>query len=179
MKDMMQQTLRRIVGNKKSMLVAAGLLAITFLALTLPAWETQAEERRHGNPFTLAGTWKEEIPVPFPFVAHETFTEAGGSVETDHGPGGHAVGIGTWTRIGPRKFLATFHKQVFKPASGGSFPFESDGTVKVRRLITLSPDGQAFTGVATVEVYDQAGNLTLNFNHPFDGTRVVPEPPTF
>jgi len=177
MKDIVQQTLSRIVRYKKSMLAVAGLLVFTLLALTLPAREVQADNRHHGHLFSLAGTWKETIPVPFPFEAYETFTNAGGSVETDHGPGGHAVGVGTWTRIGPRKFLATFYKHVFRPASEGSFPFESDGTVKVRRLITLSPDGQTFHGEATVEVYDQAGNLTLKFNHPFDGTRVVAEMP--
>jgi hypothetical protein len=28
-----------------------------------------------------------------------------------------------------------------------------------------------------VEVYDQAGNLTLKFNHPFQASRMVAEPP--
>lgn len=158
--------------------LAGGVLALTFL---IPQPAAQADKAQHGNPFTLAGTWRLEVASDPPFadfVSYETFTEAGGSVETDHGPGGPCAGIGSWTRIGPRKFLATLHKQLFAPASGGQVPFEPVGTVKIRRLITLSADGAELSGVGTVEIYDPAGNLVVpGVNSPFQGTRVVPEPP--
>jgi hypothetical protein len=160
-------------------LVAPLIVAALVVPFLFPPQTVQAENRHHGNPFTLAGTWRYTIPAPPPgFFAYETFTEAGGSVETNHGPGGPSAAIGTWTRIGPRKFLATFYKQVFKPASGGPFPFEPDSIVKVRRLMTLSPDGNELTGLATVEIYDPAGNLVMkNPTHPFQGTRIVAEMP--
>ena len=158
--------------------LAIGALALSFL---IPPPVAQAEKAQPGNPFTLAGTWRLEVASDPPFsdfVSYETFTETGGSVETDHGPGGPCAGIGAWTRIGPRKFLATLHKQLFAPASGGLVPFEPTGTVKIRRLITLNPDGNGLTGVGTVEIYDPAGNLVVpGVNSPFQGTRVVPEPP--
>ena len=182
MKRMMQQMIGRIDGYKKSMLTAAGLLAIALLPLAFPPGEAQAENRLGDNPFTLAGTWRVHVQGTTPgfddFVSYETFTGAGGSVETDHGPGGPCAGIGTWTRIGPQKFLATLHKQLFGPASGGPFPFEPTGTVKIRRLITLSSNGSEFSGLATVEIYDPAGNLVVpGVTGPFQGTRMVAEPP--
>lgn len=158
--------------------LAIGALTLSFL---IPPQVAQAEKAQHGNPFTLAGTWRLEVASAPPFsdfVSYETFTEAGGSVETDHGPGGPCAGIGAWTRVGPRKFLSTLHKQLFRPAAGGPLPFESAGTVKIRRLMTLSPDGGELTGVGTVEIYDPAGNLVApGVTGPLQGTRVVPEPP--
>jgi hypothetical protein len=127
MKQIMQQTFGRIPGLKNALLTVAGLLVVILVALAIPTWSAQAKDRHHRNPLTLAGTWREEIPAPFPFVVYETFTADGGSVESNHGPSGPGAGIGTWTRIGSRQFLATFYRPLFKPVAGGPFPFESDG----------------------------------------------------
>jgi hypothetical protein len=176
MKHIIRETFSHVLPNRKSMLAVASLLAVALLALALPAWEGQAQQR--GNPFTLAGTWMHSIPPAplYPYTAYETFTEAGGSVIMDHGIGGPSAGIGTWTRIGHREFLATYYKPMHRPAEAGPFPFVPNGTIKIRRHITLSPDGQAFTGVTMVEVYDPEGNLIISDSGPFTSTRLHAEP---
>jgi hypothetical protein len=179
MKQIVQQTFSSIILQKKTILAALGLLAVALLALALPAREAQAQPQQRGNPFTLVGTWMHSIPpAPYPFTSYETFNEGGGSVIMDHGTGGPSAGIGTWTRIGPREFLATYYKPVHRPAEAGPFPFVPDGTIKVRRHITINPDGLTLTGQTTVEVFDQEGNLILSGGGCcFTSVRLFPEPP--
>jgi hypothetical protein len=176
MNNIIQQTFSRAVPHKKSLLAVVGILAVALLALALPAWEGQAQQR--GNPFTLAGTWMHSIPPAplYPYSAYETFTEGGGSVIMDHGIGGPSAGIGTWTRIGPREFLSTTYRPTHRPADAGPFPFVPNGTIKARRHIVLSSDGQTFTGQAMVEVYDQEGNLIISDGGAFTSTRLYAEP---
>jgi hypothetical protein len=177
MKQLVRETFSRVVPHKKSLLAVAGLLAVALLALALPAWEGQAQQR--GNPFTLVGTWMHSIPpTPYPFLAYETFTEGGGSVIMSHNTGGPSAGIGMWTRIGPRDFLATYYEPVHKPSNGGPFPFEPNGTIKVRRHITINPDGNTFVGQTSVEVYDQQNHLIRSGGGTFTSVRIFPEPPT-
>ncbi|MCZ7641049.1 MAG: hypothetical protein M5U12_36340 [Verrucomicrobia bacterium] len=137
MKDKVQQTFDRFAGYKKHILAAAGLLVLTLLALALPAPQAQADRADHGNPLTLAGSWRIEVTDSpgSTFLSYETFTEAGGLVEINE-RGGPQPSIGAWKRIGPREFLATFYKPISKAASQGPFPFEPDFTVKARRLRT-------------------------------------------
>src|SRR4029450_9183671 len=94
-------------------------------------------------------------------------------------PGTFNTSIGTWQRIGPRKFLATLYKQQFKILEdGGQDSVQSDGFVKVRRLFTLSRDGNELSGVGTIDVFDAAGNLLASITTPgVQGTRLSPEPP--
>jgi hypothetical protein len=157
----------------KSLTFIGLLVGATALFLTIRAQQLQAEPRP-GNPFTLAGSWKMVVGVPPgpTFTAHETFTEAGGSVEINNGPSGSTTGIGTWVRTGHRTFLATLVKQQFDDA--GNFIL----TTKVRREITLSASGQELTGRDNVDLFDPAGNR-LPIEIPagtFHGTRLAPQP---
>jgi hypothetical protein len=176
MKQLAQQTFSGIILQKKPILAALGLLAVALLALALPVREAQAQQR--GNPYTLVGTWMHSIPpAPYPFTAYETFTEGGGSIIMSHNTGGPSAGIGTWTPIGPREYLSTYYEPVHIPSSAGPFPYEPDGTIKVRRHITINPDGQTFIGRTSVEVFDQQGNLRNSGGGTFTSVRIYPEPP--
>jgi len=178
MKQIVQQTFSSIILQKKPLLAALGLLAVALLALALPAREAQAQAQQRGNPYTLVGTWMHSIPpAPYPFTAYETFTEGGGSVIMSHNTGGPSAGVGMWTRIGPRDYLATYYEPVHKPSTGGPFPFEPDGTIKVRRHITINPDGNTFVGQSSVEVFDQQGNLRNSGSGTFTSVRIFPELP--
>src|SRR5262245_11291243 len=118
MKQMMHQTFSRLTGHNKSMLAFLGFLALSLLAVALPPWKAQADEA-HVNASSLAGTWRVEVPdFAGTFISYETFTRDGGSVEINR-PGTFNASVGTWKRIGPRKFLATIYKQQFKILENG------------------------------------------------------------
>jgi hypothetical protein len=173
MKDIIRQSLSRLPFGRKWLSAAAGVTAAILLALLVPARPVQAENQQLGSPFTLVGSWVTEVGVaPGPkFTAYETFTEGAGSVEINNGPGGSTTGIGTWTRIGHRKFLATLFRQQFDNAGNIA------ATIKVRRLILLSQHGNEFTGTDNVDLFDPAGN-PIPANIPpgtFHGTRIVAE----
>ena len=168
---------RRTRRTKTKKLILASVLAGAMaLPFVIPAQKAQAENPQQGNPYTLAGTWREQVGAPPgpTFTAYETFTEAGGSVEINNGPGGSTTGIGTWARTENRTFLATLVKQKFDDA--GSLEI----TIKVRREITLSPSGNEFSGRDNVDLYDPAGNrIPIDIpSAPFHGTRIVAEPLT-
>ncbi|MCL4787907.1 MAG: hypothetical protein KJ070_14125 [Verrucomicrobia bacterium] len=149
------------------------IIGATALLAIIRAQQVQAETHR-GNPFTLAGSWQMVVGVPPgpTFTAYETFTEAGGSVEINSGPGGSTTGIGSWVRTGRRTFLATTVKQQFDEAGNLTL------TTKVRREITLSATGDDLSGRDNVDLFDPAGNR-LPIEIPagtFHGVRLAPEP---
>jgi hypothetical protein len=160
---------------KLKALLLAGVIAGTIVAACfIPAQRVNAQDSPVGNPFTLAGSWKMVVGAPPGpvFTAYETFTEAGGSVEINNGPGGSTTGIGTWVRTGPRTFLATTVKQQFDGVGNLIL------TTKVRREITLNANGGEFTGRDNVDLYDPAGNR-IPVEIPagtFHGVRLAAEP---
>jgi len=99
------------VTKTQGVILASGILGCALLCLG-PAEKVEAENPQNGNPTTLTGSWVMAVGMPPgpTFTAFETFTEGGGSVETNNGPGSGPVapGIGTWVRTGHRTFLATF-----------------------------------------------------------------------
>jgi hypothetical protein len=150
-----------------------GIVAAVMVGLLLSSPTIQAQNAQHGNPFTLAGTWEEQIGVaPGPtFSAIETFTESGGSIEINTGPGGPTTGIGTWVRTGPRTFLTKHTKHQFD--ANGLLEL----TIVVRRLITVGETGDEFSGRDNVELFDPAGNkLPIEIpSAPFVGKRMKTE----
>ncbi len=165
---------RTRLTKTKTLILAALFASAMALPFFVPAQKAQAGHPQHGNPYTLAGTWRMQVGAPPgpAFTAYETFTEAGGSVEINGGPGGSTTGIGTWARTGHRTFLATLLKQKFDAAGN------LEMTIKVRREITLHPNGREFTGRDNVDLFDPAGNrLPIDIpSSPFQGTRIVAEP---
>lgn len=179
MKNIIRQSVSRLPFRRKWLAAVAGLVGVAFLALTIPAQKAQADNSNKWNGFTLAGSWVTKVGVaPGPtFTALETFTEGGGSVETNNGPGSGplAPAIGTWVRTGHGAFLATFWRQRFD--SNGNF----EGNLRVRRAIALEKSGDEFTGRDNVDLFDPAGNrIPVEIpSAPFHGTRIVAEPLTW
>ncbi len=174
MKNIIEQT-TRLALHRKWLPAVASIIGVAFFAFTIPAQKAQADGFEKGNPLTLVGSWIMGVgAAPGPtFTALETFTEGGGSVETNNGPGSGplAPGIGTWVRTGQRKFLATFWRQRFD--TNGNF----EGSLRVRRAITINEHGDEFTGRDNVDLFDPAGNrLPIDIpSAPFHGTRLVAE----
>lgn len=155
--------------------LARGALALSFLITSAAA---RAQDPPPGNPDSLAGTWRFSGSEDPTRVFIETFTSDGGSVEINNLQTGPAVGIGAWTRVGPGEFLATMHKQVWRIVriQTGELEFQFNGSVKIRRHITLSTDGNQVTGVHKVEVFNLDGSVFAPPPGTFQGTRLFAEP---
>ena len=169
------QITRPRASGRKWAASALGLTLVTLLTVMLRALSVNGEDLPKGNPFTLAGSWLITVgAAPGPvFTALETFTDSGGSVETNNGPGSGplAPAIGAWVRTGQRTFLATIWRQRFD--QNGVF----EGSTKVRRLITISETGLEFSGRDNVDLFDSAGNrIPIDIPPaPFHASRIVPE----
>jgi hypothetical protein len=79
---------------------------------------------------------------------------------------------GTWERVGRRKYVATHYG--FAVDSTFSAPA---GRVGFKHAITLSADGESFTGVATFEVLDPAGAVLFSDTVTTAGARQHPVAP--
>jgi hypothetical protein len=181
MKDIVQRTVRRVAGDQKAAVVAACLLTVAFLGLASLARRAHAENPQQANPLALAGTWKADLPGLPSWSEYETFTADGGSIEINNGRAANAVAIGTWTRTGPDQFLSTIYKQIWVITNNdaGDYVYKFDGTVKVRRQITLNPNGNELIGAFKVEVFDENNNLEFeDVPGTYHGTRIVAEPIT-
>lgn len=156
--------------------LVAGTLTWMFMPLlTAVQADGEREHGEHGHT-TLVGTWMMQVgSAPGPsFIAYETFTLGGGSVEINDGPAGGTAGIGVWSRIAKRTFQTTTVKQTFDATGALQF------TTKVRRLITLSRDGNSLTGRDNVDLYGPDGSRLPVEIPPatFQGARMAAEPLT-
>jgi len=112
----------------------------------------------------LQGVWDSQVTLtdcngftPAAFRAYEMFQQGGTLTNTDNTPPTlHGPGLGTWQRVGGRKYTAPF--QFFNFNSDGSFA----GTQKIDRQIQLPADANSYTSTVTFETYDADGNLIFS-----------------
>lgn len=133
-------------------------------------------------PSTIVGAWQVETtvrvnaadcttaaPVPVglnPFPGLSTF-HAGGTVSETGSrspPSRRSPGHGVWRRTGGKTYDARYTFQVFDTNG-----FQSN-IMDVRSAITLSADGDSFTGVSRFLFSDISGN-TMPFCATHDGVR--------
>ena len=131
---------------------------------------------------TIVGTWQVEVTVranaadcttappvgfgPNPFPALNTFHLGGTLSETGSRspPSNRSPGLGVWKRTGVRDFEARYTFQGFDP--NGLLASNMD----VRSEITLSADGETFTGISRLAFSDISGN-TVPFCATIEGVR--------
>lgn len=110
-----------------------------------------------------------------PFIAVETFHADGAFTEnslTDYIPPQTTPGQGVWEKTGSREFALTFYGVVVDNVSNPQF----GGTYKVRSKLTLSGDGNEFSGPFTADVFDPSGNLVFTLAGTVEGRRAESEP---
>jgi hypothetical protein len=78
---------------------------------------------------------------------------------------------GAWVQTGPRTFATTQHSYCFLGAPG-----DPAATLKLRDVITISADGNGFTGSEEVDfVTFDGSNEEIHATAPITGTRLVVE----
>lgn len=126
---------------------------------------------------TLAGTWVVTAdpvspPPGFPeeFSALHTYTADGRFVETSAtNPAVKSAAHGEWGRLPGGEFATTFLFFVFDPAGAHAL------TVKVRSTVSLSDDGEEWSGPFEADFTTSDGNLLFTVQGTHRGRRVVAE----
>jgi len=105
----------------------------------------------------------------------QTYTEGHGVVEIANGGAtARSPSHGAWKRVGHRKYGNTFVFFRYDPTTAAYL-----GTVKLREVLELAPDGQSFTGVSVPEFRDPDGHLLPGSNarrNAVAGKRINVEP---
>ena len=103
---------------------------------------------------SIEGSWEVSISLPggFPFCASAgTIATRDGLVVAESCYASEGVGYGIWARVGNGQFAITFTGNSFDP--GGVVV----GKYKVRATVTLSSNGNSFTGTYRTDILDVAG----------------------
>ena len=125
---------------------------------------------------SIEGAWEVSITLSggFPFCASAgTIATRDGLVLAESCYASEGAGYGVWTRAGNGQFAITFTGNSFNP--GGVV----GGKYKVRATVTLSSDGNSFSGTYRTDILDVAGN-PLNppvaISGSMSGVRIKLEP---
>ncbi len=175
---MRQQLLKQIAGR-----ALAIMLTLTFTQILASAQESQdgqdnqlqsaqesQDEQRSeashnfaGKARKIEGVWESQVTLrncqtgdPIrTFRAMNMYIRGGSLMVTDYTPL-HGPGFGRWRYIGGRQYDSTFRFFLYNP--DGTLA----GLLRVKRNITLSREGDDFTGTASAELFDANDNLIAN-----------------
>jgi len=166
---------------KKIALLTSGV-AVSAVLVTGAMADAGRNDRWPPEVPTLTGAWQVEVtvrfdapdcttspPVPFgpnPFPGLQTFHDDGTLSETGSRspPSMRSPGHGAWQRTGGRSYEARYTFQGFD--ANGLLATNMD----IRSSITLSGDGETFTGVARLRFSNISGNV-MPFCATMDGVR--------
>ena len=125
----------------------------------------------------LDGTWMATVTRINPppglaptFKSLMSYTRGGGMIETSNtGTTRRGAALGQWERIGNNLFATSMWLFRFDPATGSSL-----GTQEIDRTMRLAADGESFTAVAVIHVFDVDGNPVGDALHATEvGTRLT------
>src|SRR5258705_8823066 len=126
--------------------LAALVITVVIAALMAVAGTQHNASGGGASAPQLEGSWEVTV-MPTggdPVIDFSTMTEGGGLISTDPDPN-VSTGIGTWEKIGPKRFAITFVH--FLSAQGAPL-----GTLKVRAEITLDSKTDTFSGPFRTDV---------------------------
>jgi len=164
--------------RKRIAIVIAGLfvLAVVVAATGL----TSASATSSAEGLQLDGTWMVTVTRINPppglaptFKSLLSYARGGGMIETSNtGTTRRGPALGQWDRIGNDLFATSMWFFRFDPATGASV-----GTQEIDRTMRLSADGESFTAVAVVHLFDSDGNPVGDVLHATEvGTRLAINP---
>lgn len=144
--------------------VILGLLTVGAATQASPARAAEAGASRLAGAWVVNVTPAAETGIP-PFVNLGSFTRDGRVINMDPVEG---AGLGEWNRSADGLYHVTFMGFT-----------EQDGTIllnKARGTITVTEDGQAFSGPFRVEIFAGDGTVLMAFEGTVAATRFGVEP---
>jgi hypothetical protein len=153
------------------LIVAVLSAAVAISVMTAAAGTTRPTQLHwHG----LLGAWQANValPAPAPPVhSLQVYSAGGGFVETSDGdPRSRSVMYGSWERIHGRLYASTGVHFLFDPQTGAYA-----GKRKINRTLELASDGQSYSAVAKVTMFDANGNAVGTFTARGTGERLQVE----
>lgn len=88
--------------------------------------------------------------------------------------------LGVWKRTGDRTYLLNhipWQGNVYDPTVPPDTIGPAQGGAQIIEHITLSPDGNSYTGTFTLHAYDTSGNVYVWFTGTLSAKRITPETP--
>ncbi|MGB6133837.1 MAG: hypothetical protein WCC14_19345 [Acidobacteriaceae bacterium] len=88
--------------------------------------------------------------------------------------------LGVWKRTGIRTYLLNhipWQGNVYDPTVPPDTIGPPQGGVQIIEKITLSPDGNSYSGSFTLHAYDTSGNVYVWFTGVLSGKRITPDTP--
>jgi hypothetical protein len=154
----------------------AGLLVVAAVAAAA-SLSSASSAASSTEGLQLDGTWMVTVTRvnPPPGVAPTfksllIYTRGGGMIETSNtGTTRRGAALGQWERIGNNLFATSMWLFRFDPATGASL-----GTQEIDRTMRLSANGESFTAVAVIHIFDAEGNQVGDALHATEvGTRLA------
>ncbi len=152
---------REMTGMKRRIPIAiAGLLVVAAVAAAA-GLSSASSAASSAEGLQLDGTWMVTVTRVNPppglaptFKSLLIYTRGGGMIETSNtGTTRRGAALGQWERIGNDLFATSMWLFRFDPATGASL-----GSQEIDRTMRLSADGESFTAVAVVHLFDADGN---------------------
>jgi hypothetical protein len=88
--------------------------------------------------------------------------------------------LGVWEHTGDRTYLLNhipWQGNVFDPTAAPDVIGAPQGGAQIIEKITLSPDGNSYTGTFTLHAYDTSGNVYVWFTGVLSAKRITPNTP--
>jgi hypothetical protein len=136
------------------------------------ALSAAAGDGQKGKTDQLVGSWDVTVDRAEPLSdlrSLQSFVGSGSVIEmANAGTALRTQSHGAWERIAGRRYASTIVFFRFNPATGAYA-----GTQKINRTITLSADGDSFTGIGVSTLYNPDGSVFMeNLRAPETGTRI-------
>jgi hypothetical protein len=154
----------------------AGLLVVAAVAAAA-SLSSASSAANSTEGLQLDGTWMVTVTrvnpppgVAATFKSLLIYTRGGGMIETSNtGTTRRGAALGQWERIGNDLFATSMWLFRFDPATGASL-----GTQEIDRTMRLSANGESFTAVAVIHIFDAEGNQIGDALHATEvGTRLA------
>jgi len=161
--------------SKRIAIAIASLLVSVAVAAAVGF--SSASSAASAEGLQLDGTWMVTVTRVNPppglaptFKSLMSYARGGVMIETSNtGTTRRGAALGQWERIGNDLFATSMWLFRFDPATGASL-----GTQEIDRTVRLSADGESFTAVAVVHLFDPDGNPVGDALHATEvGTRLA------
>jgi hypothetical protein len=144
------------VNKRVALLIASVLVAAAAVGFSKASSAANSAEG-----LQLGGTWMVTVTrvnpppgVAATFKSLLSYARGGVMIETSNtGTTRRGVALGQWKRIDNRLFATSMWLFRFDAATGVSL-----GTQEIDRTMRVSADGESFTAVAVIRLFDTAGN---------------------
>jgi hypothetical protein len=162
--------------NRRLPIAIASLLVVAAVA-TAASLSSASSAANSAEGLQLDGAWMVTVTRvnPPPGVAPTfksllSYARGGVMIETSNtGTTRRGAALGQWERIGNDLFATSMWLFRFDPATGASL-----GTQEIDRTMRLSADGESFTAVALIHIFDADGNQVGDVLHATEvGTRLA------